>query len=227
MRLPSDGPFREQPPRIGIIDPDKNVNNGESGENVLNILRKATIKELRDLNDWLKRLEIGYQIEKRFHKKFNVLELNLIDDYGNTVSINDVGYGISQVLPVILQCSLLQQSFISIEQPELHIHPRLQANLADLFIWSASTLGNMFQIETHSEHIILRLQRRQKEKVSFEVNKASEWENITNSIDISVIEKEDISARSIVSKLQINSKGGFTGNWPGGFFEERFEELGF
>ena len=52
---------------------------------------------------------------------------------------------------------------ILIEQPELHIHPRLQANLADIFAMSAYFLDNIFILETHSENLMLRYQRRLKE----------------------------------------------------------------
>ena len=224
------GPFREQPPRVGVIDPDKKVVNvGMSGENILNILNTSTFEEFEALNEWLARLEIGYSIEKEYYNHFSILELKLKDSTGLEVSINDVGYGISQVLPVIVQCCLLKGSFITIEQPELHIHPRLQANLADLFVWSAETLKNDFLIETHSEHIILRLQRRQRETenhADYKVEVHGDWNGLSNSVDISVVEKADTRSHSSISTLQIDSKGEFTGQWPGGFFEERFEEIG-
>ena len=76
---------------------------------------------------------------------------------------HEVGIGISQVVPVIVTALDGEQRLLAIEQPELHIHPRLQAALADLFIESIHTNKHCFIIETHSEHLILRLLRRIRE----------------------------------------------------------------
>lgn len=83
------------------------------------------------------------------------------------VDLPDVGFGISQVLPVIVQCFYARPgSILLIEQPELHLHPRAQAHLADLFIDVLSSRENgkergiQLIIETHSEHFLHRLQRR-------------------------------------------------------------------
>src|SRR2546427_12376514 len=80
------------------------------------------------------------------------------------VSHRDVGIGISQVLPVLVEAYGAENQIITIEQPEIHLHPALQAELGDVFITSA--LGdqrNTFILETHSEHLILRIMRRMRE----------------------------------------------------------------
>jgi len=98
-------------------------------------------------------------------------ELVLIDDRnGVAVRPADVGVGISQVLPVLVAALYRGKSgagrFLAVEQPELHIHPKLQVVLADLFIEQSGT-GTMsdhtFLLETHSEHILLRVLRRIRE----------------------------------------------------------------
>jgi hypothetical protein len=92
----------------------------------------------------------------------NLNELVLIDKRTETaVSHRDVGIGVSQVLPVLVMAYGLEGKLLAIEQPEIHLHPALQAELGDAFIQSA--LGdnkNSFILETHSEHLILRIMRR-------------------------------------------------------------------
>jgi predicted ATPase len=88
------------------------------------------------------------------------------------VNITDVGFGISQFLPVLVQCFYAPPgSIIIIEQPEIHLHPSAQTWLADLFIEvirsgeNGATRGIQLVIESHSEHFLRRLQRRIAEKV--------------------------------------------------------------
>lgn len=92
-------------------------------------------------------------------------ELTLWDIKRETeVSHRDVGIGISQVLPVLVLAYASQNSIIAIEQPEIHVHPALQAELGDVIIESAlSERSNTFILETHSEHLILRVLRRIRE----------------------------------------------------------------
>jgi predicted ATPase len=95
----------------------------------------------------------------------NVQDLSLYDKRTNTlVSHRDVGIGISQVLPVLVSAYASKNKIVAIEQPEIHLHPALQAELGDVFIESA--LGenkNAFILETHSEHLVLRVMRRIRE----------------------------------------------------------------
>jgi predicted ATPase len=83
------------------------------------------------------------------------------------VDLTDVGFGISQVLPVVVESFYAEpHSTVIIEQPELHLHPRVQSELADLFIAAVHARENnqdrniQFVIESHSEHFLQRLQRR-------------------------------------------------------------------
>jgi len=233
MRLDQIGPHRERPDRVSVINPNLSVSSvGKSGQFLLNLLHSCSEDEKEELNKWLERLEILYTLDTKFHPQFNVQEIILIDPDGLQSSIADVGYGISQVLPIIVQAVLSKNRLISVEQPELHIHPKIQANLADLFIWSTKTRRNKFMIETHSEHIILRLMRLQREnidKINSIQNKdgiSGRWNGIFESININVIEKIGVPQHSVLSNLKINKKGEFSDSWPGGFFEERFKEKG-
>lgn len=147
------------------------------------------------------------------------------------VSLQDIGVGVSQVLPVILQAYGNQNKLIAIEQPEIHLHPRLQSDLADVFI--ESSLGenqNSFLLETHSEHLILRLLRRIRETTEEDF---SEWpEELKKACpqgirpsDVAVLYVEPGEEGAQVRNLRINELGEFIDEWPNGFFEERIREI--
>jgi predicted ATPase len=142
------------------------------------------------------------------------LFVELLDKHSQTVvSHRDVGIGISQVLPILVQCSSETNATICIEQPELHLHPRLQGDLADVFIRTSigSEQNNTYVIETHSEHIIRRLMRRVREgKISKD--------------DISIVYVEPGPNGSAVTHLHLDDDGDLVDEWPNGFFEEGFRD---
>ncbi|MDA9967145.1 AAA family ATPase, partial [bacterium] len=133
------GPHRERPDRITFVNPnDQSSSVGVKGENVMSIIHQIPKKQIKELNDWFKILEIPYSVDRKFTRRFNISQLILKDRNGTEVALADVGYGIGQVLPVVLTSMLRSNTIIAVEQPELHLHPKLQANLADLFIKSAN-----------------------------------------------------------------------------------------
>ncbi len=82
------------------------------------------------------------------------------------VTLADVGFGVSQILPVLTTAFLSEPEGILIfEQPEIHLHPRAQARLAELIVCFART-GRRVLIETHSDHLINRLRRIVAEDLS-------------------------------------------------------------
>ncbi len=151
-------------------------------------------------------------------------DLVLIDKRSSTpVSHRDVGIGVSQVLPVLVYAYASSGRLIAIEQPEIHLHPALQADLGDVFLESAlGGAGNRFLIETHSEHLILRILRRIRETSEGDLPK-----------DLTPVRPEDVAVLYVqpgasgaeIIELPITPDGEFERRWPDGFFAERAKEL--
>lgn len=138
------------------------------------------------------------------------------------VKPHDVGIGISQVLPIIVAVLTQKNPILAIEQPELHIHPALQVELADLFIDAANKNPEaIYLIETHSEHFILRLLRRIRNASRSKENKLVLQ---PEHLNIYYIDNEE--ALTSIKKITVNEKGRFNEKWPKGFFEERIDEIG-
>lgn len=153
-----------------------------------------------------------------------ITELVLIDQRTKTVvSHRDVGIGVSQVLPVLVTAYGSKERIIAMEQPEIHLHPALQAELGDVFIESAlGERANTFILETHSEHLILRLLRRIRETASGELPKGA---TPLKPEDLAVIYVQAEQKGSRVIEIPVTAEGDFGQSWPDGFFAERAKEL--
>lgn len=136
------------------------------------------------------------------------------------VSASDIGVGVSQLLPLIVASFSDKAGLISCEQPELHVHPRIQIAIGDMLLTAADKAS--FLIETHSEHIVLRLLRRIRESAN---GLQPEEMAPVRPEDVSVIYLEPSDSGVQVRRLDITDDGDFAQHWPGGFFEERDEEL--
>jgi len=168
--------------------------------------------------------DVMKKIKEREENLSNVQELVLIDRRTDTqVSHRDVGIGVSQLLPVLVAAYASQQKIIAIEQPGIHLHPALKAEIGDLFI--ASALGenkNIFLIETHSEHLILRILRRIRETTDGEL--PADATPITPE-QLAVLYVQPGKEGSEVINIPVNEDGEFDQPWPQGFFAERAKEL--
>jgi predicted ATPase len=160
---------------------------------------------------------------------------------GSVSPANEIGVGISQLTPVIVNA--LESKSFSVEQPELHIHPRMQTVLGDLFVFeglfsevendgevtiTTQNIEGQIQerhfnrkkvkdesfilVETHSEHLILRLLKRLRE-------------GILKPEDLAIYYFENDKGKTISHRISVDSDGEFTTPWPEGFFDERLEEL--
>jgi AAA15 family ATPase/GTPase len=185
--------------------------------------------ELKDINLQLESLGMRYCLS---HLCFTCATGDVPDEYQFRlfdvenkihVRMKDVGVGVSQVLPVILKNAVSHNKTLLIEQPELHLHPALQTELGDFFIRAAmGKQKNTFIIETHSEHLILRILRRIRETAAGEL---PEGMPAITPDDVSVLYVQPVKDGSEVIHIPVNEDGEFDKPWPDGFFSERAREL--
>lgn len=221
-------PLREYPERFYIYGGNPLESVGSSGKMVFDVLFNNP--ELLDkVNDEFKRFGTDYELRLSpyMKDKSETSEVFVPELFNKSTSISasfrDVGFGFSQVLPVIVQSMLSKEKTLLMEQPELHLHPALQAELGDVFIESA--LGknkNTFLVETHSEHLILRLLRRIRETTEGELE---EGDNPLRPEDVAVIYARPTEKGTELIELRITEDGDFADKWPDGFFAERAKEL--
>jgi len=128
------------------------------------------------------------------------------------VLITDVGFGVSQLLPVLVLCYYApEHSTIILEQPEIHLHPSVQAGLADVFIDVVNERNVQIILESHSEHLLRRLQRRiAEERIS------------ADKTALYFCSIED--GTSAIERLDVDEYGNIK-NWPQGFFGDEMGEL--
>lgn len=171
-------------------------------------------RELENLNQALLDVGVRYEVtvEQLTETDFALVKLKDLDRAGVEVFLSDVGTGLSQILPILTSTSMMQWSTICVEQPELHIHPRLQTELASQFVKSYKENHNQFIIETHSEHIILRMQREIRHG-----NLALD--------DLSILYVGCNNSGTYVEPIQLDEDGELLDPWPGGFFPERMDEI--
>ena len=160
--------------------------------------------------------------EALLHRQGEGGDLLLMDINNNTpVSHRDVGIGVSQVLPVLVQAYASKNALVAMEQPEIHLHPALQAELGDVFIESA--LGenrNRFVLETHSEHLILRILRRIREAAATKNPRIR-----ASDVAVLYVNPSPDGQGAEVYEMEISDEGEILSQWPGGFFPERMNEI--
>ncbi len=222
------GPLRDYPRRQYTWARGRPSDMGRRGERVVDALlasreqrylmrrpgkrRLATVEEV--VASWLK--ELG--LIESFSVDLVAPGSSLYQIYvqreagGPRVLITDVGFGVSQILPVLTLCYYVPQgSTIILEQPEIHLHPRVQAGLADVLIDAVKTRDVQIILESHSEHLLTRLQRRIAE------------ERLLPSDAALYFCEMGAEGASRVAPLQLDTYGNIT-NWPPGFFGDEMAE---
>lgn len=217
----------------------KGVSNWLEGEDHLDTgycVARKTYRELdSDTFHLMKRDARNHRLDDRFEDHIGGL-----DEHGRLVLYHrdvevelapcDVGEGICQVIPVVAAalCETVltedgdevSTALVCVEQPELHIHPRMQVVLGDLFL--SQRENRQFLIETHSEHLMLRLLRRIRETYEDELPPGAPEASIE---DVQVLYVASDNGETKIRPLRIAPDGEFLDVWPQGFFDERFEEL--
>lgn len=188
------------------------IDSGQSGDQRANTLAEKLARRV---------LEVGAKGDERR------LWLRSIKT-GQSLTMKDVGVGVSQTIPVIAELLAQGERIVAVEQPELHLHPGLQSKLGDLLIFAATKRSKTVIAETHSEHIILRVLRRIRES-SEERRTNPALANPLNpqlrAEDVCILFVEPGDNGAMVRVIEVAEDGGFKSPWPGGFFEDRLEDL--
>lgn len=232
------GPIRNAPERNKEIDIGSD-DIGVDGNNVNNVLylelnkKKELVSKFCTIDEsgnfkvddnvpfheilelWTNKLGI-HNIEAKHDKVMVSLNVDSSKFSNLPVNIADVGFGTSQILPIIVEAIRMgKDDTLILEQPEIHLHPNLEMVLADFFICMAVT-GRRFIIETHSKHLIDRLVKRIVQDKSNEVNKL---------VSIYFFKKEKAKGEgSTFEKIKIDPIKGIR-SWPKDFFDKGGIEL--
>lgn len=212
------GPFREVPLRVYPFSGERPSVLGPTGRGATDILvadyfRRGTQK--RELSNQVR----NWFIDARMAKDLDIravsnrhYEMRISHtSTGEYENLADVGFGISQVLPVVVAgYNMDSNSIFLVEQPEIHLHPRAQAELGSFFL-ALYKKGIQCVIETHSEHLIMRLQRHIAE-------------GIVPPNDVAVNYVDASGSSKDVKRLHLSDEGIFNEEWPEGFFAERLQE---
>ena len=149
----------------------------------------------------------SYQVKVRLHES------------SQPVHLPDVGFGVSQVLPVLVQSLYAPGGgTVIMEQPELHLHPAVQSNLADFFVHTTNSRSEdpagpvQFLLESHSEHFLRRLQRRIADQTILAKNVAVYFCS------------SDESGSSKIERLRLDDYGNIL-NWPPNFFGDQMTDI--
>ena len=165
-------PLRNSPSRLYIADSSYSTV-GISGENAIQLLNEmaseAAINSLAPEHDRLSFKNTKYSIRDVVNSWLNYVEMGdyniksneeIIRMYIGNQSIADVGFGVSQILPIIVEGAIMKQyQTLLLEQPEIHLHPKAQMKIADYLLTLTICKKNVI-VETHSDHIINRIVRR-------------------------------------------------------------------
>ncbi len=186
----------------------------EKGGELFNAMihaQKTGLEETQD-SPWRKLLELPP----------SEVQLSIVDlQTGLETEPYSMGTGVSQVLPIVAASVAANGKLALLEQPELHIHPKLQTTLGDIFLAAAGKA--MFVLETHSEHLMLRLLRRIRETTEGELPDGAPSATV-DDVAVNYIQKND-NDNIEATAIPVTPDGDFARKWPNGFFAERAEEL--
>ena len=222
------GPLREHPRRDYHWAGSSPEDVGQRGERAIDAILAASFRgDMLSLGYrtwrkpfqemiayWLRRLELI----REFHIEEIASGTNLYRAIVRTsssaaeTSLTDVGFGVSQVLPVLVLLYYVPEgSTVLMEQPEIHLHPKVQSDLADVMLNVAAARNLQIVVESHSEHLMRRLQRRIAE-------------GYASSEDVKLYFVSSQGSQAHLSDLRLNEWGEIE-NWPESFFGDEMGEI--
>jgi hypothetical protein len=229
------GPFRTPPERryaFGGFGASRGGPNGEQAVNLLiteSMLRPSETASLHSsLAFWIKHLKLAKSLRVRdIAKRLNLFEVDVkAAGLGVKANLADVGFGVSQILPVLVEGLLMRRGGIYlVQQPEIHLHPDAQAGLADFFIYLACN-GVITIVETHSEYLLLRLRRRLAEggqAIVPHYQRTLLTDARLDRSDVAVLFTGAEKGRVIVRQLEIGETFQFE-NLPTGFMSQALDD---
>ena len=215
------GPILDDPRRFYISWGGRRSTVGKRGEYTVDIISYDDAVR-NSVNQWFSRFSIPYRIvdvrNVAASEITGTLSAMVLEDTrtGTIVTPVDVGFGISQILPVIVEGVAGTSGIVFVDQPEVHLHPKLQAEIADLMV---ECEDKQWIVETHSELLVRRILRRIAE-------------GTIKSTDVSVLYVDppntlDSGTGSTIEVLDIQQSGKFSSTtpWPDGFFEDGYREM--
>ncbi len=174
-------------------------------------VRRISVEE--HVAEWLKDLGLisSFDVE-RISEDTNLYRVVVRrSPLSTSVLLTDVGFGVSQILPVLVLLAYVPEgSTVVLEQPEIHLHPSVQAGLADIILETALVRRVQVILESHSEHLLRRLQLRVAEEAA-------------GPDDIGLYFCDHDGTKSEIRKLDLNLFGEIE-NWPADFFGDPFGE---
>ena len=191
---------------------------GQRGEEMISAIlsKRVTLPPGIDkqIMEWLQRLDLidSYRLNPVLDSERDYEFLVTKYKGGPEVRLTDVGFGVSQVLPVLVLCYYVPEgSILILEQPEAHLHPKVQSDLADLLIEVVKNRQLQIILESHSEHLLIRLMRRiAEEQISAD--------------DTAFYFCEMNEGVSEIERLNVDDYGNIT-NWPQHFFGDEMGDL--
>ena len=211
------GPLRSKPKRHYTWNKNNPAMIGSNGEHAAAAIlanvhnKKAKIEFVERISYWLNRMGVAERLEMK-RLGTSTLYSIVVEKDGVSANLLDVGFGISQVLPVLTLAYFAEEgSTIILEEPEIHLHPLAQAILAELFVTVNKERNIQFIVETHSEHLFRRLQTQIAEKK-------------LNAADYALYFVERAQADAVLRKLDVDEFGRVM-NWPDKFFGDTVGEL--
>lgn len=219
--------LRDEPQRSGPRT-DERVRVGSRGQNTVSVfqnLRQRAIRagqrhslireDYERLEKWIKRLKIAENFEVTNWRDLLDMRASFGKGPSQSHSIVDLGVGVSQALPILVQLAVApRNSTLILEQPELHLYPWAQSELGNVICNEAKRGSKSLIIETHSEHIVRGVQKHISE--SF----AHGPEKFLTADEVQVL---FVHGNGEVQRLALDETGEFKDRWPPGFFDQGLE----